>query len=77
MYEWLDHRARHHAEELREEAERHHLAQALRDAGRNERRAGWRSVHQLAGWIMDLGRGTFAGPKGVLDQPACEECLSK
>jgi len=77
MYGWLDYRARHHAEELREEAERSHLARALRDAGRrNERRAGWRFAHQRTGWIMDLVRETLAG-KGILEQPACEECLSK
>ena len=76
MYGWLDYRARHHAEELLEEAERRRLARALRDAGRNERRAGRRFAHQRASWIMDLVRGTLAG-KRILEQPACEECLSK
>ena len=76
MYGWLDYRARHHAEELREEAERRRLARALRDAGRNERHAGRRFAHQRASWIMDLVRGTLAG-KGILEQPACEECLSE
>jgi hypothetical protein len=76
MYGWLDYRTRHHAEELREEAERSHLARALRDAGRNERRAGRRFAQQRASWIMDLVRGMLAG-KGILEQPACEECLSK
>lgn len=78
MYEWLDHRTRRHAEELRAEAKRHHLARALRNAERNESRARWRTAHRLAEPILELARGTLAGPRGVLEQPApCEECLSE
>jgi hypothetical protein len=76
MYVWLDQESRDHAKELIEEAERQRLARALRDSRQNERPAGRRSANDLADWIMGLGRGAFAG-KGVLEQPACEECLSK
>lgn len=76
MYGWLDHWGHHHAKELIEEAERHRLARDLRDAGRNERSAGRRSAQDLAGWIVDLAWGVLAG-KGIVEQPACEEHLSK
>jgi hypothetical protein len=76
MYGWLDQESRDHAKELIEEAETQRLARALRYPRRNERPAGRRSAHDLADWIMDLGRGASAG-KGVLERPACEECLSK
>jgi hypothetical protein len=74
MYGWLDHWAHRHAEELIEEAQRRHLARALRDARRNGPPAGRRSTH--ARWMVNLARGAFAG-KGAVEQPGCEECFAK
>jgi hypothetical protein len=76
LHGWFEDQAPRHAKELLEEAERHRLARALKEAGRDGRRAGRRFGRGLAVRIVDFAREAFPG-KGVLEQPACEECLSK
>jgi hypothetical protein len=76
MYGWFDHWSLRHAEELIEEAQRYSLARDLRYARRNEPPAGRRSAHDLVGWLVEVARGALAG-KGVVEQPACEDCLAK
>ena len=72
MHGWLDHWAHRHAEELIEEAQRQHLARALRGA----RRDGRRSRYRLAKLMMDLATGAFAS-KDIVEQPGCEECFAE
>ena len=76
MHGWMEVWAHHHAEELIEEAQRHRLAQGLRESRREGRSAVPRFARalarELACRLVDLAHSA-----GVVERPACEEVASK